>query len=192
MPTKPHSFAIAICAAVGLAFGAPAATGLPATLESKAKVAFADIAKAKAALNTGNTKRSQSLLAKSEGLLKTVLDRAPATESSSSNPAAAQQSTSPVSEAESEAAKLDPSLAAKLGARSENAPSANADAGTQTPAAASNRPNLTSTISELESAYQKVTLARTLLKAGNSSKAKSILDEIPSSPVGLLKSASGL
>jgi hypothetical protein len=190
MPTKRRSFAIAICAAAGLAFGVPAATGLPATLESKAKVAFADIAKAKAALNAGNTKTSQSLLAKSEGLLKTVLDRAPAT--GSSNPAAAQQSTSPVSEAESEAAKLDPSLAAKLGAPSENAPNANADAGTQAPTAASSRPNLTSTISEIESAYQKVTLARTLLKAGNSSKAKSILDEIPSSPLGLLKSRSGL
>ena len=57
---------------------------------------------------------------------------------------------------------------------------------TQAPAGPKN------TIAEIESAYQKVSLARSLLKRGDTSSAKSVLDQIPASPLGLLKSASGL
>jgi hypothetical protein len=47
-------------------------------------------------------------------------------------------------------------------------------------------------LAKLEGVYQKVTAARTLLQAGNNSQAKSLLDQIPSSPLALLKTASGL
>jgi hypothetical protein len=195
MLTKIRLRTSAICIATGVASAALAATGLPASLESKAKIAFADIAKAKAALNAGNTKTSQSYLAKSEGLLKTVLDRAPksAGAKSAQSPAAQRQGTkgSAISQAEGEVAKLEPSFPAKVGA-GENAAAETADGGTQGATQPAAYPSAMSTIGEIESAYQKVTLARTLLKGGNSSKAKSILDEIPSSPLGLLKSASGL
>jgi len=183
-----------MCAGTSLAFAAGAAAGLSANLESKAKAAFADIAKAKAALNAGNTKTSQSLLAKSEALLKAVLDGAPSSAGASApqSPQSAQQSSggSAVSQAEGEIAKLEPSFAAKVGAGNANA-TGDADGGTET-AQSPARPDGTNIISEVESAYQKVTVARTLLKVGNSSKAKSVLDQIPSSPLGLLKSASGL
>ena len=62
---------------VGLAGAAPTATGLPATLETKTQAAFADIAKAKTALDAGQSKTSQGWLSKAEGLLKSVLDAAP-------------------------------------------------------------------------------------------------------------------
>ena len=41
-------------------------------------------------------------------------------------------------------------------------------------------------LDKIESAYQKVSLARSLLSAGNTSKAKGLLDEIVSSPSGVL------
>jgi hypothetical protein len=196
MPSKLHLWMVAICAVTALASAAPAATGLPATLERKAKVAFADIAKAKAALKAGNTRTSQSYLAKSEALLKTVLNNAPSSAgtTAASTPGSAQQGSggSAVSQAESEIAKLDPSLAAKVGASNENAATESADGTTAAAGQPSTGPTVSGTIARIESAYQKVTLARTLLKAGNASKAKSTLDAIPSSPLGVLKSASGL
>src|SRR5438132_5205243 len=117
LPSKLRICAIAIFVVPNLASGAPSASGLPSTLPSKAKVAFADIAKAMSALNVGNTKTSQSYLAKSEGLLKSVLNNAPTSAANrGQNDSSSQQGTSAVSQAESEVAKLDPSLAGKVGA----------------------------------------------------------------------------
>jgi hypothetical protein len=193
LPSTLRICAIAIFVIPSLASGAPSASGLPSTLLSKAKVAFADIQKAKSALNLGNTKTSQSYLAKSEALLKSVLDSTSGSEAANSqSSASAQQGTSTVSQAERDVAKLNPSLAAKVGTGSENAPPESGDAGTQGQGEPSNQNGQTGAIAEIRSAYEKVTLAETLLKAGNSSKAKSILDQIPSSPAGLLKGASGL
>jgi hypothetical protein len=193
LPSKLRICAIAIFVLPNLASGAPSASGLPSTLLSKAKVAFADIQKAKSALNVGNTKTSQSYLAKSEALLKSVLDSAPGSGAvSGQNSTSAQQGMGTVSQAERDVAKLDPSLAAKVGTGSQNAPPEGGDAGTQGQGEPSNQNGQKGTIAEIRSAYEKVTLAETLLKAGNTSKAKSILDQIPSSPAGLLKGASGL
>jgi hypothetical protein len=47
------------------------------------------------------------------------------------------------------------------------------------------------TLSELEDTYKKVSLAQSLLKGGETSKAKSLLDAIPTSPSGLLKNVTG-
>jgi hypothetical protein len=181
-----------ICVAVGLASGAYAASGLPAKLESQTKVAFANIAKAKAALNAGKTTTSESYLAKSEGLLKNVLAAAPGAPASSGSPA--QRGTSTASRAENELAKVDPSLAAKVGVREQQS-SANGDADAGTPAQTAPEANAThpqSVIEKIQSTYEKVSLARTLLQGGNASKAKSLLDQIPSSPLGILKGASRL
>ena len=85
-------------------------------------------------------------------------------------------------------------LASRLGMPSGGSAQETADAGTgaqgqaPSPAPAPQQ----NTLSQLEGIYQKVTAARTLLGKGNSSQAKSLLDEIPTSPLGLLKSASGL
>src|SRR5437868_3403644 len=151
-------------------------------------VAFADIVKAKSVLNAGNTNTSQSYLAKSEGLLKSVLNSAPnsGTANAAPNPAP-QQGTSPVSQAESEIAKLDPSLTGKSGAGNGTTADGSADAGAQNQPEPPNQPAQKNTFRQIESVYKKVTLARTLLKAGNDSKAKSTLDQIPSSPLRLLK-----
>jgi hypothetical protein len=167
-----------------LAWGASAATGLPANLESKAKLALANIAKAKSALNAGDGKTSQSYLAKAEGLLKSVLGASPTT-------SAPTQNTNALSDAESEAAKLNPSLAARVGVGNPQAaqPQGTADGGpsgeTQAPQAADKK----SAFAELKSTYEKVTLAQSLLKGGDSAKAKGILDAIPTSPLSLVKSA---
>ena len=190
-PLSLRLSAIAIFAVPQLAISAPRTTGLPAKLESKARVAFADIAKAKSALNGGDTKTSQSLLAKSQALLKSVLSTAPnpgsAQPTEKPEQQDAQQSTSAVSKAEGELAKLDPSVASKTGT-GEGAAQGNVDAGTGGEVQAANGSSQKSVLTELESAYQKVALAQTLLKVGNTSKAKSVLDQIPSSPLGLLKS----
>ena len=158
-----------------LALGAPAA-GLPARLESLATTAFADIAKAKAALAAGKTSTGQSWLARAQALLKSALSESPGTG----------DSQSALSQAESAAAKLDPALAGKLGVG--GAQSAQADAGpaTATPAADAGTA-VAQAASGLQGVYQKVSLARSLLKSGDIAKAKSLLDGIPSSPLDVLK-----
>ena len=173
---------------------APEATyARSATLQWRCADHRQSTAKAKSALNVGNTKTSQSYLAKSEGLLKSVLNNAPTSAANrGQNNSSSQQGTSAVSQAESEVAKLDPSLAGKMGAGNETPADGNADAAIQGQGPPSNPAGQKSTIAEIKSAYEKVTLAQTLLKAGNSSKAKSVLDQIPSAPLGLLKNASGL
>jgi hypothetical protein len=189
-------YVVGVLAVTRLAWGVPSATGLPAKLESVAKVAFADIQKAKAALNAGNTKAGQSYLAKSEGLLKSVLVGLPKSGSTTpgGNTEPTQQSgqQSTASRAESEVAKLDPSLASKVGVDNEKPAPDGVDGGAGAQAQTQAPPGQKSTIAEIESAYQKVSLARSLLKRGDSSSAKSVLDQIPASPLGLLKSASGL
>jgi len=47
--------------------------------------------------------------------------------------------------------------------------------------------NSSGTVSDLKSVYDKVTLAQSLLHKGDSTQAKSILDEIPTSPTDALK-----
>jgi hypothetical protein len=194
-----------------LAVSGPApAAGLPAGLETKAQAAFADIAKAKVALDAGKSKTSQSWLAKAEGLLKSTLDAAPgakgllgkvggqpnATESD------AGQGSSGLSKAETEAAKLNPSIASRLGVPAPDAQatadagtsatsdtSASGNAGTSASANAGTSgaaPSATSSLSGLVDVYRKVSLARSLLKTGDNSQAKSLLDQIPASPLDVL------
>jgi hypothetical protein len=175
--------AFAIVAFSSGAWAAPSSSGWSATLVSKAKTAFADITRAKTALNAGKTKTSDSYLAKSETLLKSVLAKS----STSGATSQAAQGGNAVSQAEGDAAKLDPSLASKFGIGKEQPAQENADAGTNARPQGAGAPAGNDLVAEIESAYQKVTLARTLLKAGNNSQAKSLLDEIPASPLSLLK-----
>jgi hypothetical protein len=175
-----------------VAGAAPPATGLPAALETKTQAAFADIAKAKNALAGGSSKTSQGWLSKAEGLLNSVLKTAaPGAvgllgKTEGQSPAAqsdpAQQSPSSLSAAEREAARLDPSLAARLGVSTPGA-QATADAGTNE--AASSKGGL----SGLVDVYRKVVSARQLLKSGDNTQAKSLLDQIPTSPLDVLKTA---
>jgi len=188
---------------VGLAGAAPTATGLPATLETKTQAAFADIAKAKTALDAGQSKTSQGWLSKAEGLLKSVLDAAPGAggllgkvggQRPTAQSGSGQQSTSGLSQAEGEVAKVDPSITSRPGTPAPGA-QATADAGATdaapAPSTAGNAPGPNSGLRGLVDVYQKVTLARSLLKSGENSKAKSLLDQIPASPVDVLKTAGG-
>jgi hypothetical protein len=59
--------------------------------------------------------------------------------------------------------------------------SASEDAGTSAAA-----PSATSGLGGLLDVYRKVSLARSLLKSGDNSQAKSLLDQIPSSPMDVL------
>ena len=147
-----------------LAFAKTATT----SLDSKAIAAFADIAKARTALDQGNDKTGDSWLTKAKSLLTTVLQQNEATEQSR------QQHPTAISRAESAAQQLDPSLAGKLGAPAQN----ESQTGSSSPLGA---------VSDLKSIYDKVSLAQSLLHKGNSTQAKSILDEIPTSPADALK-----
>jgi len=176
---------------LGTLVGAPlAAANLPAALEAKAKEAFAEIAKAKAALDAGHTATSQSLLSQAETALKSILTQAPGSKvlnnvdqaSSAAEQGDAQQSQSALSQAQQEAGKLDPSLASKVDAA--KGPAAQGD--TSNLGAVRQETAQKTGLDKIESAYQKVSLARSLLSAGNTSKAKGLLDEIVSSPSGVL------
>jgi hypothetical protein len=180
-------FGLVVAAVSSAAWSASSSTGLPATLESKAKAAFADITKAKTALNGGKAKTSDSYLAKAESLLGSVLGQSSAAANGN-----AQGNDSAVSRAEGEAAKLDPSLAARFGIGKDQSGQEGADAGTAAQGQTQNSQGQQSMLAKLEGVYQKVTAARTLLQAGNNSQAKSLLDQIPSSPLALLRTASGL
>jgi hypothetical protein len=183
---------------------APPAAGLPAAVETKTQAAFQDIAKAKAALDSGKPKTSEGWLSKAEGLLKSALNAAPGAEGllgkmGQSTPAqsdSGQQSPSALSRAEGEAAKLDPSVASRLGVSGPGA-QATADAGTNAAASAPSGsagsvPATKNALSGLVDVYQKVVLARQLLQSGDNSRAKSLLDQIPASPLDVLKTAGGL
>jgi hypothetical protein len=156
------------------------------SLESKAIAAFSDIAKARTALDQGNDKTGDSWLTKAKALLTTLLQQNGTARESPPEQQQGQQQTSPaeapkeqqdpsaLSRAESAAQKLDPSLAGKLGAPAQD----------QTQASSS---GALGAVSDLKSVYDKVSLAQSLLHKGNSPQAKSILDEIPTSPADALK-----
>jgi len=136
-------------------------SGLPAQLEGKANAALADVAKAKAALSAGNAKSSQSWLAKAESLLGPLVEQAPG--------------GSVVKKMD----QLDPSLAGKLGIAKQPAAQGDQSGASKTVTEAKGDPAQKTGLGELADVYQKVTTARSLLKAGENSKAKSLLDEIP-------------
>jgi hypothetical protein len=159
------------------------------SLESKAVAAFSDIAKARTALDQGNDKAGDSWLTKAKALLTTLLQQNGTTQQSpqeqgqqqpAQQPTAQeqtpkeQQDPSALSRAESAAQKLDPSLAGKLGAPAQEQ--------SQTGSSGA-----LGAVSDLKSIYDKVSLAQSLLHKGNSPQAKSILDEIPTSPADALK-----
>lgn len=141
------------CAAVLLAV--PPAMALPESLMNDAKAAFADIQKAKSALDNGQTKTSSGLLGKAEGLLKSVLDKAPG--GSSLAQPQAQRS-------QAEAQKVDPSIAQPGQTLKDLKTAIAARTG----------------LSGLLSTYEDVKAAKSLLGSGEVQKAKGLLDKIPS------------
>src|ERR1700712_575712 len=74
---------LAVLALPRLAWGAPE----PGSLTSKAKAAFADITKAKSALDSGKQKTSSNYLGKAETLLKSVLGKSASEEPAKTAPA---------------------------------------------------------------------------------------------------------
>jgi hypothetical protein len=154
-------------------------SGLPAQLEGKAKSALADVGRAKSALSAGNAKSGQSWLAKAESLLGSVFSQVPGGEAFKKLDQASNGEPSAVSQAESEAAKLDPSLAARMGIAKQQANQGDTQAASSTVGQAKSEAAQKTGLSELADVYQKVTAAQSLLKAGESSKAKSLLDKIP-------------
>ncbi|MCA1827016.1 MAG: YfdX family protein [Myxococcales bacterium] len=154
-------------------------SGLPAQLESKARTAIADVAKAKSALSAGNSTSSQSWLAKAEGLLSSVLGQVPGGDLLKKGDKAGSGQPGAVSQAESEVAKVDPSLAGKLGIAKQKAAQGDTNGASSAVADAKGDAAQKTGLGELADIYQKVTSAQTLLKAGENSKAKNLLDEIP-------------
>jgi hypothetical protein len=154
------------------------ALSLPANLETRLKSAYSDIAKAKSALSSGQSKTSQSLLSKAEGLLKSVLNEASGSSLLKGRDASApvaqqgdpQQNQTGASRAAQEAAKIDPALAAKLGVPQQHA---DPDAGTSGEVAPKTG------LAGIEDTLKKVSEARALLKLGQNSKAKGLLERIP-------------
>jgi hypothetical protein len=202
---RPHTLAMAIqrivnpriCALclVGVLGVAGNASALSPSLESKARSAFTDIEKAKTALDGGKAKTSESWLSKAEALLKAVLADAPGggvldkvdQASKATQAGNAQQSTGAISQAQSEAAKLDPSLAAKIGGAQEPAARGDTQGASGKLAQAETEVEQKTGLGGLKSTYDKVTAARSLLEAGENSKAKSLLDQIPPSAEEVLK-----
>lgn len=168
------------------------ALALPAGLEAKARSAFSYIAKAKSALNAGHTTASQGFLAKAESRLKSVLDGVPGGKllgkldegSAAAKQDKPQQSNNALAQAEQEAAKLDPSLAGKLGVAKDQAAQGDTSGVGQVRQEAAQKTGL----GGLESIYQRVSQARSALEGGETAKAKALLDELPSSPLAALKS----
>jgi hypothetical protein len=144
-----------------------------ASLETKAKAAFSDIAKAKTALNEGKTKTSSSWLTKAKTLLSSVMQHQGAEPQAQS-----QQAPNALSSAEQRAQQLEPGLAGKLGLGGDQ---------TQAQQAQPSGGGLLGEVSDLKSTYDKVSLAQSLLHKGDSTQAKSVLDEIPTSPADALK-----
>jgi hypothetical protein len=153
------------------------------SLESKAIAAFGDIAKAKSALDQGKSKTGDSWLTKAKTLLSALLQQEPTqptAQQQTPQPQSPQeqtpqeQSPSALSRAESAAQEVGPSLAGKLGAPAQ-------DQGQEAPSGPSGA------VSDLKSVYDKVSLAQSLLHKGDSTQAKSVLDEIPTSPADALK-----
>ena len=166
------------------------ALSLPAGLTSKAKSAFADIQKAKSSLSAGKTKSSETWLTRAEALLESVLSEAPGGKllgkldqaQSSAKQGDSRQSGNALSQAESQAAKLDPSLASKLGVASQAAQQGDTGAAQGEAAEAKKDIAGKTGLGEIQDAYEKVKAAKALLGSGETSKAKGLLDQIPSLP----------
>jgi hypothetical protein len=157
-------------------------------LSDEAKSAFESITKAKSSLNAGDTQGSDSYLAKAQGQLKSALDKSSSSGSAQATPGATSPSapsgsaTAPssgstsgnaLSQAQSEGQKLDQGATNPSGSASGAAGSASGSAGK-------------SSNSSLQGVYDQVTSARSALKSGDVSQAKSLLDKIPASPNDLL------
>lgn len=157
------------------------ALSLPAGLESKAKSAYTYIEKAKSALSVGHAKSGNSYLAKAQGLLGGVLDKVPGgsllKKLDSSN--AKQGDSGALSQAEQQAAKLDPSLAGKLGLAKQQAQQGDNNAAADTAQETKQEAAQKTGLSSLQDAYDKVSQARKLVNLGDLSKAKGLLDAIP-------------
>jgi hypothetical protein len=165
------------------------------SLTTKAKAAFANITKAKTALNAGKSKTGDSYLAKAEALLKSAMGKVPGgsalaktdTASNAAEKGNAPQTTGALSQAEGAAAKLDPSLGDKLGVAKQQSNQGDTGNASNTISDAKQSLAQKTGLSGIQDTYQKVSMARSLIKGGDSDKAKGILDQIPSSPMSLLK-----
>ena len=154
-------------------------SGLPSQLAPLAKSALADVAKAKIALNSGNAKSGQSFLSKAESKLSSVLDELPGGSELKKLDQARSGQPGAVSQAESEAAKLDPSLAGKLGVAKQQAQGGDAQGASNAVAQAKGEAAEKGGLGEIADVYRKVTAAQSLLNSGAVSKAKGLLDQIP-------------
>ena len=166
------------------------ALNLPSGLASKATSAFGDIQKAKALLGAGKTSSSESWLTKAETKLKAVLGNAPGGSllgkldkaQGATQHGDQQQSQNALSQAEQQAQKIDPSIAGKLGAADRKAQQGDSSgASGDMQSAKADVANKTG-LGQIQDAYEKVTQAKSLLHAGNTSEAKSLLDQIPAVP----------
>lgn len=158
-------------------------SGLPTQVEGKARTALADVAKARTALSAGNSKTGQSWLAKAETLLGSVLSEVPGGDllkkMDKASDGAKQGDTGAVAQAESQAAKVDPSLAEKMGAAKQKAAQGDTNGASNTVDDARNDVAQKTGLGEIGDLYNKVVAARSLLKAGENLKAKNLLDQIP-------------
>jgi hypothetical protein len=148
------------------------------SLESKTIAALGDIAKAKSALDLGNDKSGDSWLTKAKTLLSAVLQKqsapqaqqTPQTQTPAQQQGAQQQQ--PTQEQNPGLLARAESAAQKLGTSAQDQSTSSGPSGA---------------VSDLKSVYDKVTLAQSLLHKGDSTQAKSILDDIPTSPADALK-----
>jgi len=143
------------------------------SLESKAIAAFGDIAKAKAALDQGKSKTSDSWLTKAKTLLSTILQQ-----KDGGQPAAQQDPDGGTQQQQTQTQSPAPA---------EQNPSVLARAENAAKSLGQGSSNSSGTVSDLKSVYDKVTLAQSLLHKGDSTQAKSVLDDIPTSPADALK-----
>ena len=165
------------------------ALNLPSGLASKATSAFSDIQKAKTALDAGKSSTSQSWLTKAQTRLKAVLDGAPGggllgkldKAQGAQQQGSTQESHNALSQ-EQQAQKVDPSIAGKLGAADQKAQRGDSEGASNELQGAKADAANKSGLGQIQDAYEKVTQAKSLLHAGNTSQAKSLLDQIPSAP----------
>jgi hypothetical protein len=152
------------------------ATGMSG-VSDEAKSAFDNITKAKSSLSAGDTKASDGYLSKAEGYLKSAMDKSPSGSAQATpgttNPSAPSGSSSndALSKAQGEGQKMGQEPANPSAPASGSAGSATEKSST----------------SSLQGVYDQVGSARSAIKSGDISQAKSILDKIPASPNDLLK-----
>jgi hypothetical protein len=157
--------------------GLASAGTMTSSLETKAKAAFADIGKAKTALDAGKTKTSNSWLTRAKTLLSSVMQHQPAESE------AQQQTPNALSTVEEKAQQYGPGLAGRLGLGNGEQTQEQQQAAAPAPSSS----GIMGEVTDLKSTYDKVSLAQSLLHKGDSTQAKSVLDEIPTSPSDALK-----